>query len=457
MLILLLKTRLKYYRNYIRYHFDRTTKIELGLIFLVFLLLIFRSPSDIGYNFRWMYDEAFPAKWANIFSLYLPIFYLLSEAFAIYTLRRTNEWQIIGALPFAKKSIANYFVFRFLSKMIIFIIVGFTPFWLAFSSSANLRTIRSFAALGVLLFLSLIAFIQVYHFRNRTRTFWQKWIRWLITEVVIILSIVLVMPWLRSVFSGQIHLDLIGLLAPWFTLPILLISIQKSLVLSDFEKRSLKKRRVRSKPSVSFLFKNARGFYQTFLVNDLVYLWRQRRSSFGVPILSGTIGLLICFTENDANSVCLAIIFVEALLSLFLIKTVTILFERDAEKFSLVKSLPITAFSLWWQRWFLMVAVIAIPMLIPTLFLLIKQGVSSTFLLFVFGSLIAIPSTLATIFCNSCFGLFPQVNLSGYMISITVIMLFLFWFFIPFGTLILLAVMVFWIRKSQKHVQFLEA
>lgn len=456
MVILLLKTRLQYYCNYIRYHFDRITKIELALIFLVFLLLILRSPADIGYNFKWMYDEEFPTKWANIFSICLPIFYILSDACAIYTLRRSEEWLIIGSLPFSRKSITNYYLFRHFSKSIILIIIGSLPFLFALGTNIGLRVIRFFAALGILLFLLLIAFYQAYKLRNRTRPIWLRIIRWIFLELFIIGSIILIIPWLQSVFSVSFNFSLFGLLIVWLILPLVLISIQNSFALHDREGRTFHRIKFVSKTSVSSLFKFTHGFYRTIIINDIVYLWRQKRSSFLIPILSCVIALLICFTESDANAVYVALIFIEVLFSLFLIKTVLALFERDAEKFGLIRSLPITAVSLWLLRWLVLAGIIAAPMLVPCLVLLIKHGINSTFFLFLTGSLIAIPALLATIFCNSCFGLFPQVNLSGYIISISIIMMFLFWFFIPFGTLILLAVMIFWIRKSQRHVQYLE-
>ena len=100
MLSLLIKTRLQYYRNYVRYHFDRRTKIEIAIIFLFLLFLLARSPADIGYNFKWMSDKNFPNKWASIFSIYLLFFYLSAEGVAWYTLRRSREWQLLGSLPF---------------------------------------------------------------------------------------------------------------------------------------------------------------------------------------------------------------------------------------------------------------------------------------------------------------------------------------------------------------------
>ena len=91
MLKLLIKTRIRYYRNYLKNHLDKVTTIELGLIFLVFLLLLARSPADIGYNLKWFFSAEYPRQWAKIFSFLLPIFYLISEFFAWLSLRPSTE------------------------------------------------------------------------------------------------------------------------------------------------------------------------------------------------------------------------------------------------------------------------------------------------------------------------------------------------------------------------------
>ncbi len=128
MLKLLLKTRVRYYRNYLKHHLDRITTIEISVIFLVFLLLLLRSPADIGYQLNWLASAEFAAQWAKMFSLFLPIFYLLFEFFAWYTLRPLAEWQIFGVLPFQKRSIANYYLFRYFSKtasLVFFVSIAF--------------------------------------------------------------------------------------------------------------------------------------------------------------------------------------------------------------------------------------------------------------------------------------------------------------------------------------------
>jgi hypothetical protein len=65
MLILLLRTRLHYYRNYLRHHFDRMVRLEIGLIVAILLFLTVRSPADIGYSLKFLRAENFPLRFAR--------------------------------------------------------------------------------------------------------------------------------------------------------------------------------------------------------------------------------------------------------------------------------------------------------------------------------------------------------------------------------------------------------
>jgi len=456
MLSLLIKTRLKYYRNYIRYHFDRRTKIEIAIIFLLLLLLLARSPADIGYNFRWISDENFPQQWASFFVIYLLIFYLLAEAFAYYTLRHSKEWQLLGSLPFSKKSVTNYYLVRHLSKTILFIFIGCLPFLLSFTSSVGIRTVRFFAAIGALIFLQLLAFNQAFRLRNPDQSFLQKNIRWLLIEVLISGFIILNAHWLKTIFSEDINPGLLVLFLIWMILPIFLKYIYKSFVLREIEGKTFQRRKPLTSNEAFSAIKLRRGFYPSFIMHDILFLWRQKRSSFLISVLGSIIAIAVCLAENEPKAVYVSLLFIEAFFSLLLINTLMILFNKDVEAFGLIRSLPIPAASFWLSRWLITSAIISIPVLVPIVIILIKYGVSSALFLFSFVALFAIPGILATVFCNSAFGMFPHINLAGYIIVVSVILMVLFWFFMPFGSLIILGVMVFWIRRSQRHFQYLE-
>jgi len=456
MLSLLIKTRFKYYRNYIRYHFDRTTKLEIVLIFFILILLTLRSPADIGYNFKWIHDENFPRLWANFFSLYLLIFYLLSEAFAFYTLRPSTEWQLLGSLPFSKQSVTNYYLFRHFSKTISLMLIGCLPLLLSFSSNVSSRGLRFLAASGIFVFLQLTTFNQAYRLRHTKHSFRQKITHWLVVEVLILGLILINALWLRSVFSKSFHIGLFGFLLLWIVIPLYWIYIHNTFILRDIEGKIFQRRKLLTRKSKLSFPIFTRGYYRSFIVHDILFLWRQKRSSFLIPFITAIMTITICITENNDKAIYVSLLFLQVLCAFFLIKTVLTLFTRDVEAFGLIRSLSVTAFSLWLTRWLLLVGLIAMPILIPIPMILIKFGITLEFLIFFMSAIVAIPAILATIFCNSGFGMFPHINLSGYIISVSIILMFLLWFFLPFGTLILLVVMVFWIRKSQRHFQYLE-
>jgi len=74
MLLLLLRTRLRYYRNYLRHHFDRMVWLEIGFIILILFYLAGRSPADIGYNLKFLLEKDFPLKYAAPWVTLLPVF-----------------------------------------------------------------------------------------------------------------------------------------------------------------------------------------------------------------------------------------------------------------------------------------------------------------------------------------------------------------------------------------------
>lgn len=456
MLSLLIKTRLKYYRNYIRYHFDRTTKIEIALIILVLLLLTLRSPYDIGYNFKWMYDENFPRSWANFFSIYLLFFYLLSEVLAFHTFRLSTEWQILGSLPFPKNSITSYYLFRHLNKIGIFIFFGCLPFLLASKVGIGSRILRFCGAVGVILFLQLASFNQANKLRNIQKHLDSRIIRWLLGEVIIIGLIILGAGWLRTAFSKSVDISLFSLVLLWIVLPFYWRDIHRTFILRDRDSQRFQKRKAGSEKYFSSAIRFMRGFYRSFIFHDILFLWRRKRSSLLIPIVASIIAVAICIAEENTNAIYISLIFLEVLYGLLLINALLSLFMSDIAAFGLMRSLPVTAGALWLTRWLLIAGVISIPVLIPILIILIKSGITQEFFLFIITAIGIIPSLLATIFCNSCFAMFPHINLSGYIIVISIILMFLFWFFMPLGTLMLLAVIILWIRKSQRNFQYLE-
>jgi hypothetical protein len=83
MLVLLLSTRLRYYRNYLRHHFDRLVWLEIGVIILILFYFVGRSPADIRYNLKFLLAEDFAWQYAKLWAALPPLFYLSTEALAL--------------------------------------------------------------------------------------------------------------------------------------------------------------------------------------------------------------------------------------------------------------------------------------------------------------------------------------------------------------------------------------
>ena len=455
MLSLLIKFRLKYYKNYIRYHFDQRTKIELGLVILILLFLTLRSPADIGYNFKWMHEEKFLSNWAKIFLTLLPVFYLISEAFGFMTLRKSQEWQILGALPFHRKSIADYFLVRQGIKIMPFALIGIFPFLLTLKVKFPSRLLSTFAALGILLFLQMLAFYQAYHIRNHTVRNIFRLGRWFVFDILIIALLILFSLNSGSIFLKISPASLSIFSIAWLLSLLFLFHIQRSFVIHDAESISQQGKKSPSISNAANMF-NTRNVNRATIIRDLFFLWREKRSSFILFIVSIAVSVIVSLAVRGFNETVVSLISIEILFSLLWTKTILLLFENDIHSFTLIRSLPVSASVQWWARWMFIAGIITIPIIIPVLIIAIRFGISFQLPILSLVCLVAIPGLMATLFCNSGFGLFPHINLTGLILTVTLILIVLFWFFMPFGSLFILAVIFFWIRKSQRHFKYLE-
>ncbi|MCI0493545.1 hypothetical protein L0Z72_00950 [candidate division KSB1 bacterium] len=452
---MLIKFRLKYYRNYIRYHFDRRTKIEIGIVVLILLLLTLRSPADIGYNFKWMHDENFLNNWRMIFLQLLPIFYLISEAFAFITLRISQEWQILGTLPFQRKSIANYFLIRQAIKISPFLFIGIIPFFLALSSDLSLRIFSAFITLGFLFLLQMLSFYQAFQIRNHNVRILLRIGRWFVFDGLIIAFLILFSQNLGSFLLKIDPALLLIVLIVWLLSLLFLFYIQRSFVIHDAESTSQKGKKSAARTNAANMF-NTRNVTRATILRDVLFLWRENRSSIVLFIVSIAVSIIVSLAARGFNETVVSLISIEILFSLLWTKTVLSLFESDIHAFTFIRSLPISASTQWRARWLFIAAIISFPLVIPIVVIAIRFGLNFQFLILSMVMLVAIPGLMATLFCNSGFGLFPHINLTGLILMISLILIMLFWFFMPFGSLLILAVIFLWIRKSQRNFKYLE-
>jgi hypothetical protein len=161
------------------------------------------------------------------------------------------------------------------------------------------------------------------------------------------------------------------------------------------------------------------------------------------------------FAQESAEAACASILVLEIIFSIVLINALLILFEHDVKTVGLIRSLPISARKLWRSRWLLAAGFIVLPMLLPILIIPYKFTAGAGFLFFL-GVAIGVPAVFAALYCNAGFGLFPNTKYCGLLLNISLGLMILFWFFMPFGTIMLLTISALWVRKSQRHFQSLE-
>ena len=453
MLTLLLKTRLRYYRNYLRHHFDRVARIEIAIIILIALYLTGRSPADIGYSLAFVQEPDFPQRFTGAWLSLLPVFYFVAEALALMTLRPTGEWQMLGALPLSKQAITNYHLLRHAGKTLLLLLIGTLPFFVGQVNFLT-KTFHFLIALGVLLTLQVAGFRQAHVFRASSPQLFRRILRWLPAEVLIVFISIASTFFLTKVFSGGIALPFVSTLFVCGLLAAVVLYLYRSYQPSETEAAPAKKIILNGRSAWRIVQKA--GIIGALITRDAQLLWRRQCSTYFLFLVYVVIVCVPIIAHAKAEEVYASSIAVQIVFSWLLINSLLALFEYDVESIGLIKSLPIKPQKLWWSRWRLTAGSIVAPMLIPIFLTPIKHSLDLGFLLFIFFAVLIVPIVFATLYCNAGFGMFPQIKYGGIILNISLLLMLLFWFFMPFGTPLLLAVMLFWIRKSQKHFQFLE-
>lgn len=454
MLTLLLRTRWRYYRNYLRHHFDRVVWLEIGLIGIILLFLTVRSPADVGYNLQFLQAKNFPLRFAEHWVTFLPIFYLVSEALAMVTLRPTGEWQILGALPVDKRAITNYHLLRHLSKIFGLLLIGTLPFWIG-NDSAFHETSRSLCALGTLLTLQLAAFKQASLLRDTHKKLPQRLWRWLPVEAAIIFTLIIGAASLQNILIGAQSRVPVAVLLAWSVALALLFYIRQTYEPGLIETGTSRESMIFTARHRQFMLSSKAGLTGALIWRDLLFLWRSKRSTFAWLLLADAIAALACLAQESAEEAYAGSIVLEIIFSVLLINVLLILFDHDVRTVQLIRALPIKAKKLWKSRWLLAAGFTVLPMLIPIFIIPIKFAAGAGFFIFL-ATVISISAVFAALYCNAGFGLFPNTKYCGLLLNISLGLMILFWFYMPFGTLLLLAIGALWIGKSQRHFQLLE-
>lgn len=450
----LLKMRLRYYRNYIRYHFDRPTILLLTFIVLMLLFLTGRSPADIGYSLEFLRQAEFPAQWQLLFMRLLLPLYVLAQIFAFMTLRSRQEWSLLGTLPIARSAVLSYILLRHLAKSALVIGVVLALFWVGPGSFGG-QCLRSLTALAVILFLQACAFFQAYRWHQRQRPRWQRILGWLGLELPI-WSI-----WLVGLGAGQQLQQANGHWLAALGIATVLAAatlhrIYRTCIPGRIDGADTKPRqrsaaiRPVARPGLW------RSVYGALIWRDFFYLRRQNRSFFLILVGGAGIIFTICAFQSDAPSAAVAFLFTFGLYSFILINLLLKLFQQDQATIALVRMLNVGAGTLWLARWLFAALVLTLPILITILMLMLKFGLAQSLVLAFLAALVFIPAVFATLFCCAGFGLFPYINFATLMLNFSLLFIVLLWFFVPFGSVLIIFLWLSWIPRSLRHFRKLE-
>lgn len=279
MLFLLLRTRLRYYRNYLRHHFDRVVWLEIGFIVLILFYLAGRSPAYIGYDLKFLLEKDFPLKYAAQWVTLLPVFYLIVEALAFITLRPTGEWQILGTLPVAKPAVTNYHLLRHSSKTAGLLFIGVLPFLIGDTGVIE-KLARCFFALGILLVLQFAGFMQAYHLRYTGKSLPQRILHWLPIETAILILLIIGAAQLNHLVTASSHKILLAWQAGWILAAALFLYLRRNYEPGLIESQAPVRHETNRATKTIDLFCLKSGMTSALIWRDLRFLWMEKRSTF---------------------------------------------------------------------------------------------------------------------------------------------------------------------------------
>jgi len=379
---------------------------------------------------------------------------LIVEALTFITLRPTGEWQMLGALPVAKSAVINYHLLRHSGKTIGLLFLGTMPFLLG-DHSMFLKLARCFFASGMLLALQFAGFVQAYHLRNAGKSLPRRILRWLPIETVILIILVIGASQLEFLPLNSNDKILLAWPAGWIPAAALFLYLRRDYEPGLIESQTPGKHEAICPTVTINLFSRKGGTTSALIWRDLKFLWMKKRSAYILLAFAAGVILLACLAQSTATEAYASSIVLEIIFSFMLINVLLILFEHDAKSVGLMQALPVSASTCWKSRWLLAAGFMVAPVLFTMSILPFIFTIGIGFALFLAIGFI-IPVIFAALFCNAGFGLFPNIKFCGVLLNVSLGLMLLFWFYMPFGTIILLASGALWIRKSQRHFQFLE-
>ena len=454
MLFLLLKMSALHSWNYVRDKFDKTTIVYVALIGLMVFYLAGRSSGDIGLRLLALPAQNFSQQWLGLWSGVLPLYYLFSEFSAVLTLRSSALGALLASLPLTHKTINRFVLVKYFVKFIGPFFVLVFPFVLG-NAAWPYRATLALSGGAVLLAVQLVAWLQAHRLLRTKSHLRRVLLRWLAPEAIFLALLAVPALWtndmqqLVAIFSNGFF----TIAAVLLCCALYRLAVHTDVLLFSASDRgalwhgSGRVRRIDHPP-------NSRFF--TLFLHDLHFVRKKKKSIFAIQAAGAFLALMISLNSSEASAALAGVVFMQCLWSFFLINVLTDLFKRDAAALALLRSLRLTAMELWRTRFAFAATMLAVPFVPALAIVLLQAGTAASLSGIAVLAMLGIPGLLAMLYTTAGFGTLPHVNFGATMMNLSLLLIVLFWFYLPFGSFFILLVLLYWLRKSHRNLELVE-
>jgi len=469
-LFVILKTKFRILRNYLRFELNRTVKIELGIIITIFTLFILNNYSqNLKYSIPKHGIERALSELGIISLLLIASNVFVFISFLYRILSKPDECQLNLVIPIKPKIVLyslltiTFLKTLFISVFALLLLSTFTlqthiPFsnFLGLSWFIISGFIFASIAGGAFLISSLGSLI--YRGKKQIKAF----IFWLIISAVLILSVYRY-SYFKEVFSPDVGKSLRGNI---FWLASIVLFYIASKLWYDFieiwpewlaRKTRLRQSKYRIQlNAINLTFGFLPSYIRPFIIKDMKLLSRRFRSILGIVVMSSFI--LIAINKHTTNPRTLgSSLVIVCLLSFYILsnsyfKTM----EKGHEQMHLIKSLPVSPLRYWSSK-FLMTF---IPMLtltgVAVLSLIVFKGWDHSLVLQLSGVILLIGLVLSFIQTNFTLAIFPFTNYMLYFYNIYIVVTIITFLLFNLISLVLIIGSFLIMKKALKNFQELE-
>ena len=185
MLKILLKAFIQQAKNYLRDKFDRVTIFYFGLIILMGLYLLGRSPADIGFRLADVNSTLLTQKWSGIFCGLLPFYYIFTEVSVYHSTRASAVNKLLLSLPVPTKTVTDFALLITMVKISGPMLFLSLPLLLG-QPTLLASCLQFVSAFGLLAILAFFSWIQITHFQKFLAGARSYLVLWLLLDIAML-------------------------------------------------------------------------------------------------------------------------------------------------------------------------------------------------------------------------------------------------------------------------------